>query len=358
MLARKVNGWDYEISDMALVPSQPCVSVCMLTYQHAQFIRQAIASVLMQQTSFPIELCIGEDGSTDGTRDICVDYAVANPDKIRLFLRDRRNPARSRYALPFSYNNLETRGACRGIYVALLEGDDYWTDPLKLQKQVDLMRANPRYSMCGTGIRCVTTLPDGTDIEVDNVFRSSGKTEFRTEDFFGGFPIHASTSLMRRKFIQTPSWFGDVFNGDVCLFAMQTQHGPAGYLDEVTTTYRFHEGGVWSGKSLLERHKAFQRTSDLLNRHFAGRYEKLLRRWEHAALQDVLGSLIAQRSYGAAASLYIRSTPRVFQHMRATLALTRGAARIVPSVVAGARRLRMLLGIRTRLRRVFSTTKR
>jgi hypothetical protein len=212
--------------------------------------------------------------------------------------------------------------------------------------------------MCGTAIRCVTSLPDGTDIDVGNVFGSHEKTEFGTEDFFGSFPMHASTSLMRREFIETPSWFGDVFNGDVCLFAMQTQHGPAGYLDQVTTTYRFHDGGVWSSKSLLERHRAFQRTSDLLNRHFGGQYEKLLRGWEHAALQEVVHSLMAQRSYAAAARLYLGSVPRVFQHMQATKALSLGARRVSIGVVAKAQAFRMSLGLRTRMRRIFSAARR
>src|SRR5262245_40033788 len=97
------------------------VSVCMLAYNHEQFIAQAVESVLAQKTSFPFELVIGEDFSTDNTRTILQDYAARNPGVVRLQLADFNHGPKPNFIKTFS--------ACRGQYVALLEGDDYWTSP-------------------------------------------------------------------------------------------------------------------------------------------------------------------------------------------------------------------------------------
>jgi len=115
----------------------------MITYNHETYIREAIDSVLMQQVNFPYEIVIGEDHSTDATRTIVRDYQRRHPDKIRLRLS--RENLYSRKLDP----GTATHCACRGKYIALLEGDDYWTDPLKLQKQVDFMEAHTTCTYCG-----------------------------------------------------------------------------------------------------------------------------------------------------------------------------------------------------------------
>lgn len=135
------NG-DSECSDHSKLPAEPLVSIAMTTYQHASFIKESIDSVLMQEVDFPYEICIGEDGSTDGTREICLEYARKHPDKIRLFLRDRSSPARSAFTVPYMFNNAATFDACRGKYIALLEGDDYWLNPHKLQRQANQLEAD------------------------------------------------------------------------------------------------------------------------------------------------------------------------------------------------------------------------
>lgn len=108
------------------------VSVLMITYNHEKFIAQAIDSILMQQVNFDYEIVIGEDCSTDGTRAIVIQYQKEYPDKIRLLLPEEN--------LGMHKNFVQTFRACQGEYIALLEGDDYWTSPRKLQKQVDFFR--------------------------------------------------------------------------------------------------------------------------------------------------------------------------------------------------------------------------
>jgi glycosyltransferase involved in cell wall biosynthesis len=118
--------------------SAPLVSVKMITYNHAPYIAQAIEGVLRQRTDFPFELVIGEDCSTDGTRDIVFDYQKRHPDVIRVVTSERN--------VGMKQNSYRTGRACRGKYIAFCEGDDYWHHPLKLQKQVYHIDSHPE---CG-----------------------------------------------------------------------------------------------------------------------------------------------------------------------------------------------------------------
>lgn len=122
--------------------SAPLVSVCMTTYNHEPYIRQAVESVLAQRTSFPFELVVGEDCSTDATAALCREYAGRYPDRVRLIGGDRNVGWRANYRRTFE--------ACRGKYVAYCDGDDWWDDPCKLQLQVDLMESDPACGMCFT----------------------------------------------------------------------------------------------------------------------------------------------------------------------------------------------------------------
>src|SRR5215472_6507437 len=128
---------------------QPIVSVAMIAYNRELLIAQAIESVLMQETTFVVELVIGEDCSTDGTRRIVQAFARQYPNVIRALLAEQN--------LGISRNYEAVRHACRGKYIAWLDGDDYWRTPQKLQKQVTFMEANGHFSMCGTKTQFVTT---------------------------------------------------------------------------------------------------------------------------------------------------------------------------------------------------------
>lgn len=117
----------------------PLVSVCCITYNHAPFIRKAIEGFLMQKVNFPIEYIIAEDCSTDNTLAICKSYAEKYPDIIRIIT--------SEHNVGGIENERRAMLAAKGRYIALCEGDDYWTDPLKLQKQVDFLESHPDYSV-------------------------------------------------------------------------------------------------------------------------------------------------------------------------------------------------------------------
>ena len=122
----------------------PLVSICCITYNHAQFIQKCLDGFLMQKTNFPIEILIHDDCSTDGTTEIIRDYEAKYPELIFPLYEEENQYQKGKAAEIDFYNYRRARGK----YIAYCEGDDYWTDPLKLQKQVDFMEANPEYSVC------------------------------------------------------------------------------------------------------------------------------------------------------------------------------------------------------------------
>ena len=154
----------------------PLVSICCVTYNHAPFIRKCLDGFLMQQTDFPIEILIHDDCSTDGTTEIIKEYAAQYPDLI-FPLYEEVNQYQQGKATEIDFYNYRR---ARGKYIAYCEGDDYWTDPLKLQKQVDFMEANLEYSVCFHGFE-----------EYDVRNQQTRKIDFSTKGDFvdGGMDI-------------------------------------------------------------------------------------------------------------------------------------------------------------------------
>ena len=125
---------------MSNMEEKPLLSVVTITYNHENFIAKTIEGVLMQKVNFPMEFILAEDCSTDGTRRICQEYAEKYPNLIHLIISDTNVGGKK--------NECRAMTAARGKYIAFCEGDDYWTDPLKLQKQVDFLESHPEYSAC------------------------------------------------------------------------------------------------------------------------------------------------------------------------------------------------------------------
>jgi glycosyltransferase involved in cell wall biosynthesis len=123
------------------------VSICVQTYQQVNFIRECLDSILMQQTNFAFEILLGEDNSTDGTREICIEYAKKHQDKIRLFLHSRENNIKINSKPTGRFNFLNNLSEARGKFIAFCEGDDFWIDKLKLQKQVDFLCNDNDYGL-------------------------------------------------------------------------------------------------------------------------------------------------------------------------------------------------------------------
>ena len=173
-----------ETSDAEKLCKHPVVSVHMITYNHEPYIRQAIEGVMMQKTDFEFELVIGEDCSQDKTREICFEYQKKYPDKIRV-LWWHENVSK------FGGNGRRVTAHCRGEFIAYCEGDDYWIDPLKLQKQVDYIRETD-------SVMCVANSewhnPDGS-VRQDVYKKAKGLLEL--DDFLAHY-FHTTTYLLNR----------------------------------------------------------------------------------------------------------------------------------------------------------------
>ena len=153
--------------------NKPLVSVCIQTYQHAGFIAECLDSVLMQHTNFSFEIILGEDESKDDTRKICKEYAEKYPSKIKLFLRSRKDVIYINGKPSGRFNLIENLKSCQGKYIALCEGDDYWVEPLKLQKQVDLLEKNPQLIACHHWQKNAI-FKDGAFVEVESPKKGHG----------------------------------------------------------------------------------------------------------------------------------------------------------------------------------------
>lgn len=210
------------------------LSVCMITYNHESFISKAIEGVLMQKTDFPIDLIIGEDCSTDKTQGICIEYKEKYPRIIKL-----RLPDKNMGVMPNFIENLKT---CTGKYIAICEGDDYWTDPYKLQKQVDFLEANKEFSLCFHN----SLILDENNNTTTEALQRNGlrKNIFYTEDLITQWFIPTSGIVFVKDCLKLPAWFSNVQSGDIALILLLSLKGPARYLDEVMSVYRLHPNGL------------------------------------------------------------------------------------------------------------------
>ena len=220
------------------------VSVLMLAYNHEQFIAQALDSALMQQVNFDYEIVIGEDCSPDTTRDILICYQQKYPNQIRLLLPEKN--------LGMHDNFIQTFKACRGDYIAILEGDDYWTSPDKLQKQVDFLDKNADCTICFH-----KAFVPNQDSSKEWLFspKEQQKKVFTLEDILScsNNMMPTASIMFRQGFInEFPDWIYDVDLIDWILQVFLAQHGNIGFIDEVLSVYRVHPEGNWSRKNYLE----------------------------------------------------------------------------------------------------------
>lgn len=328
----------------------PTVSVAVITYNHEQFIAQAIESVLMQETAFVVELVIGEDCSTDGTRRIVQAYAGKYPNVIRALLPEKN--------LGMARNYEAVWQACRGKYIAWLEGDDYWRTPQKLQKQVALMEANPHYSMCGTKTQFVTASSDGTEKDAGVLEPAVLKPEYDLPDFLTCYPMHTSSMLLRRELVEFPDWLNElVMLRDTCVFALYAEKGPVGYLRDVVSCWRSHPGGIWTTKSAADQLRCNQKAIDLLDAHFGGRYHRPLRSREYQVWFTLLRGLAMRGKYREATRLYWESASRLVRLMPLKVLALGWAAYGGYWSLNRWNQLTISLAIRTRLRRLIGRVK-
>ncbi len=212
------------------------VSALITTFNHERFVADAIEGFLMQEVTFPCELIIADDCSTDATRDVIRRYWQRHTDRICVLLNRRNIGVRRTFARAYD--------ACRGQYVATLDGDDYWTSAHKLQSQADLLDRHPDYALCFHS--ATMTWDDGSQEPI--VYRPPCIREtYMLEDLLEGNFIAACSPMYRREVLRKyPSWHFLMPIRDWTQHVLHAQHGTIGYIDEPMAVYRQHNAGVYS----------------------------------------------------------------------------------------------------------------
>jgi glycosyltransferase involved in cell wall biosynthesis len=224
--------------------NSPFVAVFMVTYNHENYIGKAIESALMQKTTFPMKIIIGEDCSTDLTAAICRKYQQENPLTIEVIF-NKENIGASRNAMQI-FESCFTSGA---KYIAMLEGDDYWTDPYKLQKQVDFLEANDDFAIC---FHDIMILKNGVIIEDYLTPKVIEETDIMR--LSEGNYMHTPSVLFRNNlFGDFPEQFSKVPAGDYFLHMLNARYGKIKKISEVMAVYRMHNEGVHSNKNQAQK---------------------------------------------------------------------------------------------------------
>lgn len=221
------------------VASKPLVSVCIQTYQHVDYIKECLNSILNQKTNFEFEILLGEDNSSDGTREICIDYAIKFPNKIKLFQHNRENNIAIDGLPTGRFNFMYNLYSARGKYIALCEGDDYWTDPLKLQKQVDFLEKYQEVNLTGHYAQVIDSLGNKR-----HVIGKHFQNYFTHEEITYRNLRIPTASLVFRNNIEFPEWITQVYGGDRAIIYLNSLKGDLKILEFTGSIYRIHEGGV------------------------------------------------------------------------------------------------------------------
>lgn len=256
----------------------PRVSVMIITYNHEKFIAQALDSVLMQDVNFDYEILIGEDCSSDGTREFAMAYQKKHPDKIRLLLRDKN--------VGMMQNWVQTFSACTGDYIAVLEGDDYWTSPFKLQKQVDFLDENPDFSICSHNV--VVKHEEGCVPNSEWLGQEHAEVITLVDLLrYGSGGATCSLLFRNRVFGDFPAWYWQLPGGDWTLQILCASHGKMRYFREPMGVYRTGHASNALSTAIRQSEKrgenpigvAYKNTLkiiDTLDAHFQHRYTSLL----------------------------------------------------------------------------------
>mgnify|MGYP004569145909 CR=1 FL=1 len=221
--------------------NNPLVSICCITYNHHHYIRQCLNGFLMQKTNFAFEVIINDDCSTDGTTEILREYASKNPDIIKPIFQDENQYAKGVRGM---FQHFVFPKA-QGKYIAICEGDDYWTDPLKLQKQVDYLETHPNFSMCFHRVECLAE----KGREKQDLFGYLTTKDYAAQDsndFLKKWLVPTCSIVMRGELLHKIPHNPLFTYGDSVLVATCLSNGLIHCIGEDMGVYRLTPGG-WNG---------------------------------------------------------------------------------------------------------------
>jgi glycosyltransferase involved in cell wall biosynthesis len=246
---------------------KPLLSVRFMIFNNEDYIKDAIEGILIQKTNFHIEVVVGDDFSTDNTLEIVKSYS--NTQNITFKILDRK-PFDSYWKLRKKkgrlYNFIDILNNCEGKYIALLDGDDYWTDPFKLQKQVDFLEENDEYVMCYHNAKIVD---EKGQLIKESKLPLDCQKDFESIELKKGAFVLTLSVCFRNLIKDLPPEMYKVVNGDTFLFSLLGHYGKGKYLSSVKdAVYRAHEAGIWSSLNELKRKYSFLELSINLSRYY------------------------------------------------------------------------------------------
>jgi glycosyltransferase involved in cell wall biosynthesis len=241
---------------------EPLVSISCITFNHSLYIRTCLDGLINQRTNFDYEILIHDDASNDGTREIIEEYSLRHPN-IKAICQSENQYSKGVRGIMARFNFPRARGK----YIALCEGDDYWTDPTKLQKQVDFLEANPDYVLC---FHPVSIWMDNGELKDDFITNPpSTELDIATIAKHGNF-IHTPSILFRKIMDEFPSDLLHAPVGDFCLQMFLAERGKFKMLPDNMAVYRFGVG-EWSSKESHTRLLRTAKTHLIIGSYFESR---------------------------------------------------------------------------------------
>lgn len=261
------------------------VSVCMITYNHEKYIKQAIENILCQKTNFDFELIITNDCSTDTTDAIINDIIKSNPNGYKIKYYNQKSNLGMMRNFQFALDQSSSK------YIALCEGDDYWIDSDKLQNQVDFLNSNSDYAICFHQV----SVDDNGIIAKDTITPKVASTT-TIMDLAKGNYIHTPSVMYRNNLISKfPDYFQKTPVGDYFLLMLNAKYGKIKYIDKTMAVYRVHDTSYWSSKNQIDREKIWIDFIENIKENFDSKVqmilEKQIKRMGHKK-PNTFGSII------------------------------------------------------------------
>lgn len=232
------------------VPQRPLVSICVITYNHEKYIEECLESILSQNTDFEYEILIGEDNSTDATRNICQEYAEKYSDKIKLYLQCDENKIEVKGIKTPNFNALYLFYQAKGKFITYCEGDDYWTDRNKLKLQVKALM-NQTYYSC-----CYHSFQEKFELSLKKArLISQPKLDISSTDLMNlKYHPQLSTICYINSFSEIPEEMTQVINLDSFFISLLGLQGGAKYIASISPNiYRRHSEGLWTGRTNINK---------------------------------------------------------------------------------------------------------
>lgn len=262
------------------------LSVRLMVFNHEAYIREAIEGILMQKTTFPIEVVVGDDFSTDNSLNIIREYK--NTSNIHFKILERKSGDdywQKRQKIGRLHNFYDILKHCSGKYIALLDGDDFWTDSSKLQKQVDFLENNLDFSTCFHNM-IISKNPKSSEVELTNTKNQESVSSILDLAEKGNFMFTASV-VFRKLSTPYPEWLSELKIGDYPIHLYHAQFGKIKYLNQVMGAYRVHESGAWGVISREKQYEKWIPTLHEMGNKFSDDVNKALRIQKLYAILEV-----------------------------------------------------------------------